>query len=239
MLPGVQTVIAIRQKPKTTRGQPGKCPRHNLPGYNLHFPYYPGNILFYPDNICHMNTHAHHAAFESGRLIARGPLKTVLGAVLATQAAQQDKSILIFNEETGKQVDFDLRGTLEDVMQRIEPARTVGRPKLGVVSREVTLLPRHWTWLDQQKGGASATLRVLVETAMRQSATSVEGAAVDALYAQLSALAGDLPGFEEAARCLYKSDWNGFLQVIRPWPSNIGDYFATRLNEALGKASKQ
>jgi hypothetical protein len=189
-----------------------------------------------------MITQVRHAAFEGTHLIARGPLKTVLAAVLTTLEAQPAKSVLIFNEETGKQIDFDLRGTLEDVMQRIEPAagtRAIGRPKLGVVSREVTLLPRHWAWLDQQRGGASATLRGLVEMAMRQSVSGVEGAAVDALYAQLSALAGDLPGFEEATRCLYKSDWNGFLEVVRPWPRDISDYFATRLNEALGEAGKQ
>ncbi|MFY0534142.1 DUF2239 family protein [Nannocystis pusilla] len=35
------------------------------------------------------------------------------------------------------------------------PARTgPGRPKLGVVSREVSLLPRHWEWLERQPSGS-------------------------------------------------------------------------------------
>ncbi len=59
--------------------------------------------------------------------------------------------------------------------------RSRGRPRLGIVAREVTLLPRHWDWLAEQPGGASVALRKLVEAATR------------ALFA------GDAPGFERAS----------------------------------------
>ncbi len=84
------------------------------------------------------------------------------------------------------------RGTTN---QPAEP-RGRGRPKLGVVAREVTLLPRHWDWLNAQPGGASVALRKLVEQARRANGDADRArAAREAAYHFMSAMAGDLPAF--------------------------------------------
>src|SRR4029079_4156101 len=58
-----------------------------------------------------------------------------------------------------------------------------GRPRLGVVAREGTLLPRHWEWLGTQPGGASVVLRKLVEEARRANGDADRTrAARDAAY---------------------------------------------------------
>jgi hypothetical protein len=116
-------------------------------------------------------TRKHYAAFRGVEPIARGLLRDVLAKVLASSRREDPREPTIFDEESGQQVDFDLRSSLDEVMARIaaaEHARTVGRPRLGVVSREVTLLPRHWDWLARQPKGASAVLRRLVEAAIKE-----------------------------------------------------------------------
>src|SRR6185312_10403932 len=133
--------------------------------------------------------------------------------VVTTVKTEGEDGVLVFDDATGKPVDLDLRGSLDECLQRVarhpeEPViRKPGRPKLGVVPREVTLLPRHWEWLAGQPGGASVALRKLVEEARRTYAGRDEKrAARDAAYHFMSATAGDLPGFEEAARALFADD---------------------------------
>ena len=103
-----------------------------------------------------------------------------------------------------------------------------GRPKLGVVGREVTLLPRHWDWLAAQPGGASVTLRKLVEAARkeRQGPQAIRRAQ-DAAYRFMHALAGDLPGFEEATRALYAWDVERMRGLIERWPPDVRDHVLT------------
>src|SRR5688572_29815503 len=114
-----------------------------------------------------------YCAFDGPRCLLSGPLHE---AVLAIKRAEENEAsgpLLIF-DPTGRVVDVDTRGTNEEVAARFarpkasEP-RSRGRPKLGVVAREVTLLPRHWDWLASQPGGASVALRKLVEVARRSS----------------------------------------------------------------------
>lgn len=107
-----------------------------------------------------------------------------------------------------------------------EPApRRRGRPSLGVVAREVTLLPRHWEWLATQPGGASVAIRKLVEDARRTSAAADQRrAARDAAYRFLSAIGGDLPGFEEASRALFADDAESFAHSIGGWPADVRDH---------------
>ena len=98
-------------------------------------------------------------------------------------------------------------------------------PELGVVAREVTLLPRHWDWLAGQPGGASVTLRKLVEQARKDN----EGKdrlrrAREAAYRFLSAMAGNLPGFEEAARALFAGHRDRFAAVVAPWPQDVREH---------------
>src|SRR3546814_490284 len=108
-----------------------------------------------------------------------------------------------------------------------EAPRGRGRPKLGVTAREVTLLPRHWDWLAAQPGGASVALRKLVEQAMRDD-RQTRRAAQEAAYRVMTALAGDLPGYEEAIRALFAGDRQRFEQQIAGWPADLRDY-VTRL----------
>ena len=178
-----------------------------------------------------------YTAFGGEHLLASGAAWEV--AIAARKVLQGDGSatVLIFEDHTGRQVDFDLRGTDEEIASRLnsaaEPAetaespRSVGRPRLGVVAREVTLLPRHWDWLNRQPGGASATLRRLVETARKRAREGHVGIARDAQQAAdrfMMTMLGDQPGYEEAARALYSGDQSRFLSFSEPWPANLRDY---------------
>jgi hypothetical protein len=151
-------------------------------------------------------------------------------ALEAQRARDRDagSSVLVFNADTGAVVDLDLRGTEAEVLARYAPPCDLsskrGRPKLGVVAREVTLLPRHWEWLARQPGGASVALRKLVEAARK--ADSEAGAArgrAEAAYRFMSAMAGNLAGFEDAARNLFAGDWDRLRLCIQGWPTDIRD----------------
>jgi uncharacterized protein len=136
--------------------------------------------------------------------------------------------ILVFNDATGTQVDLDIRAPARAEPPAIEP-RGRGRPRLGVVAKEVTLLPRHWDWLNLQPGGASVALRRLVDEARRTSGDRDRTrAAQEAAYRFMSAIAGNLPGFEEATRALFAYDRRRFTQLIAAWPDDVRDY-AVRL----------
>ncbi|HDR9509517.1 DUF2239 domain-containing protein [Burkholderia cepacia] len=179
-----------------------------------------------------------YTAFDGHRRLASGPLATVALAVRQAGDATSG-TILIFDDATGRSIDLDLRGTADDIRARYapppadasgaagEPAgageqRGRGRPKLGVVSREVTLLPRHWEWLGAQPGGASVALRKLVEDARRTHAEADRRRDAQArAYHFMSAMAGDLPGFEEAARALYANDAVRLAELVAGWPDDI------------------
>jgi hypothetical protein len=149
-------------------------------------------------------------------------------AVFVKDKPQAD--FLVFDDATGSQVDLDSRGTPEEISVRYpgEPtaeARGPGRPRLGVMAKEVTLLPRHWDWLSGQPGGASVALRKLVDQARKTSGDSDRvRAAQEAAYRFMSAIAGNLPGFEEAARALFAYDRRRFAEIIAGWPEDIRDY---------------
>jgi len=168
--------------------------------------------------------------FDGGRRIAAGPLHDILPAMKAAIDRGSDGPVLVFNDETGRVVDIDYRGTIKDVLARIETPepRRPGRPKLGVVAREVTLLPRHWDWLGTQPGGASVALRKLVEAALRGSGDLDRiRQAQESAYRFMTTLAGNRPGFEEAMRALFAGDRDGFADRIASWPADIRDHAAT------------
>ncbi len=178
-------------------------------------------------------------AFIGHSCAASGTQLQVALAVKALLAHDAKAQILIFNDETGAQIDFDLRGSDEEIsarLRRLAPKpeeeaamRGPGRPKLGVVAREVTLLPRHWEWLAEQPGGASVTLRKLVEEARRASAFADAGRkSQERAYRFMSAIAGDFAGFEEAARALFASDRQRFNELVAAWPGDVRDH-AVRL----------
>ena len=164
-------------------------------------------------------------AFAGQRLIARGPAAEVLPLVHA--AAGAGEAVLAFDAVTGRVVDLDLRGDVAAALARLTPApgaekRGPGRPKLGVTAREVTLLPRHWDWLAGQPGGASVALRKLVEGALREAEGPDRARrAKEATYRFMTAMAGDLPGYEEAARRLFAGDGAGFEAAVEEWPEGV------------------
>ena len=176
-------------------------------------------------------------AFEGQQRLLSGPLTEVALAVKRAERRTLE-TIAIFSDATGRAIDLDLRGSDDQIVARLpapatpappqglagEPRRR-GRPKLGVIAREVTLLPRHWEWLNTQPGGASVTLRKLVEAARRANGDKDRRrVARDAAYHFMSAMAGDLPDFEEASRALFADDRRQFTRLIAAWPDDIRDH---------------
>lgn len=185
---------------------------------------------------------ARYTAFEGHTRLAAGDLAEVVLKVKEASDRSRDAPILVFDDATGEQVDFDLRGTRDDVLRRLAPrfeaeppsvatspeagpARGPGRPKLGVVAREVTLLPRHWEWLGTQPGGASVALRKLVDEARHSHASKDRlRKAQEAAYRFSSAMAGNFPNFEEATRALFASDRRRFDELVEAWPADVRDH---------------
>ena len=149
-----------------------------------------------------------YAAFSGFDRLASGSLAEVFAT------CRHDTGALIFDQETGRVVDIDPR------FPPGEEAARPGRPKLGVVAREVTLLPRHWDWLAAQPGGASVALRKLVEEA-RQNPRLRLRATRDSLYRFMTVLVGNAPGYEEAIRALYAGEREEFLAHIESWPGDV------------------
>jgi hypothetical protein len=109
-----------------------------------------------------------------------------------------------------------------------------GRPKLGVVSREISLLPRHWDWLEEQPNGASAALRRLVDQARkREPGEQRARLAREAAGRFMSAMAGNFPGYEEASRALYAGNRSRFEELTLNWPRDIREYIWSRAEEGF------
>lgn len=191
---------------------------------------------------------APHALFEGNRLLARGSLQDVVREAAMREGVGADgRPLLLLDDRSGQALDVDLRGDAGTVLERLRarfpavdgtatPApRERGRPRLGVVAREVTLLPRHWEWLAAQPGGASQALRRLVEEARRREGGAGElRQRREAQYRAMLALAGDLPGFEEASRALFAGDEAAFAERLRQWPADVGDYLASLSAQGAG-----
>jgi hypothetical protein len=168
-----------------------------------------------------------YTVFDGPRRLVSGTLAQV--AMAAKQAFDRGSGgpVLIFDDHTGRSRDIDMSGTPRQVVARLVAAapRARGRPRLGVVAREVTLLPRHWEWLATQSGGASVALRRLVEDARRHSAgKDAQRQAHERAYHFMSAMAGDLPGYEEATRAMFAHDAAGFAEQIQAWPADVRDH---------------
>jgi hypothetical protein len=164
-----------------------------------------------------------YTAFVGTRRLTSGPLAQV---AVAVRHAGCDTPVLVFSDRTGKAFDLDTRGSDAEIADRYspppEPPRGRGRPRLGVVAREVTLLPRHWEWLGEQPGGASVTLRKLVDDARRAGGDRhLVKRAHEAAYAFMHAIAGNLDNFEEAARALFANDRARFEQLVARWPHDV------------------
>lgn len=197
-------------------------------------------------------------AFEGSRRLVQGPLTEVVLAVSAAMQMRPLARFMVFHAQSSELVDFDHRGTPEEVLERLAAlpwaqaamAASVaaaqdadasapavsgpGRPKLGVVAREVTLLPRHWAWLASQPGGASVALRKLVEQARKSSDIQDQRrVSQEASYRFMSVMAGSLDGFEEAARALFAADTARLEALIAPWPQDIQSHLLHLAQAAL------
>jgi uncharacterized protein len=178
-----------------------------------------------------------YISFDGGRRLAAGGLASVALSVAQALRSGAQGPVLAFDSHSGAVVDIDTRGSDAEVAARYDtPAvagtaaamaevpvvRGRGRPKLGVVAREVTLLPRHWEWLATQSGGASVTLRKLIDEARRaQAAKGETRLRRERAYRFMSAIAGDYAGFEEASRALFAGDSARFAEHTRSWPADV------------------
>lgn len=176
-------------------------------------------------------------AFYGHKRVAKGPLPKVIRKCKKIVDEGLTQRLAIFDAQSGRAFDVEFEGTEAEVQARAEatarPAPSRGRPKLGVVCKEVSLLPEHWEWLGAQRGGASATLRRLVLEAKRKSAGSdAARRAIDAAHRFLWDLAGDLPAFEDVTRALYRGEREQVNALVADWPKDIRDQLALYLEAA-------
>lgn len=204
----------------------------------------------------HMNSsfRRHWIAFSGNRRISSGTSRMVVSDVKRFIDLNADQPVLIFDAKTSAVVEIDFRGSLSDVLDRLPaesrqetanvsseqvPVKAAGRPRLGVVAREVTLLPRHWEWLGDQPGGASVTLRKLVEHALRAAKkTDHSRKAREAAYQFMAAMAGNNPDFEEASRALFACDIARLKQIAEGWPHDVREHICF-LADAINTVSEE
>jgi hypothetical protein len=191
-----------------------------------------------------------YIAFEQDRCIGTGNLRQVARVAKHWLDRHKDASILVFDGRTSAPIDLDFRGSIDDVLARLPEtaasaasdddalpaARGPGRPKLGVVAREITLLPRHWEWLAQQSGGASVALRKLVDAARRAGEdTDRVRLAREATYHFMSVMAGNKPHYEDAIRALFAGEVARFEKLIAEWPADVRDHTARLAERAFDR----
>ena len=179
-----------------------------------------------PDRCC--------LAFAAQSCVASGALVEVAREAKKILDKDPWSTVIILDAASSEPIEVDFRGTPDEVAARLRPSpgatnnaptATPGRPRLGVVGREVTLLPRHWEWLNEQPGGASVTLRKLVEEARRSTAGEAQlRRAREACYRFMTIMAGNEPGFEEALRALFAGDEERFGALTDQWPPDVRDH---------------
>jgi uncharacterized protein len=177
-------------------------------------------------------------AFVGATLLASGRLDEVVAIAKAAFDKDSGLSPWVFDAATSARIDVNLGGSVEHVRARLPqaphpPVRGPGRPKLGVIAREVTLLPRHWEWLSTQQGGASVALRKLVEQARKTGSSADDRRkGQEAAYKFMTALGGDYIGYEDATRALFAVDKDRFMVLIETWPKDVRAHL-----ERLGQAA--
>jgi hypothetical protein len=183
-----------------------------------------------------------HLAFAGDAIIARGALPDVAVSVHRALQSGERRPVIVLEAATSAVVDLDLRGTEQEILQRLarsnggsstdqsDRAPGPGRPRLGVVSREVSLLPRHWDWLKSQRGGASAALRRLVDEARKQDRGQGETRMwQEAIDRYLRVMAGDRPNYEEALRAFYAHRDADLQALVADWPPDVRSHLAVLL----------
>lgn len=173
--------------------------------------------------------------FEGDSIISSGAISEVAAVLKGRLDRGELGGVLCFEVGSGAQVELDLRGTLSEVLERVAPreVRGRGRPRLGVVGREVSLFPRHWEWLERQPNGASAALRRLVEQAAKAPAGKQQARQRrEALSRVLTAIAGNRPGYEEVCRALFAGDDARLEGLVALWPPDVRGYVVQEAREA-------
>lgn len=174
--------------------------------------------------------------FLGATRITQGARGDVIRTLLSQTQGEDVPPYLVFRVKDGQRVDINLASAAEAANPQrtrapvpaagapVGSQKARGRPRLGVVGREVTLFPRHWEWLDRQRGGASAALRRIIDADRKLHADEDQvRQAQDATHRFMYAMAGNLAGFEEAMRALYAGDKVSFAHQIRSWPDDIRD----------------
>lgn len=182
-----------------------------------------------------MNRETAYVAFCRARQVAAGTLQSVLPALKQRFDKDSSELVLVFEVDSGRQVDFDLRGSVDEIIARAggDAPRGPGRPKLGVSSREVSLLPRHWDWLEAQSAGISGTLRRLIEGAIKNEPPAARAQQIRAALSRvLMSIAGNRPNFEEATRALFAAEDGRFEGLVEGWPKDIQKFAVERVAEA-------
>ncbi|MEZ4820468.1 MAG: DUF2239 family protein [Bdellovibrionota bacterium] len=186
-----------------------------------------------------------YTIFDQNQIIAQGTLPEVIWSAREKLNQKKASSILIFCDQTGNTMNFTLDASKDAIEKQLVPytkiiesnvqdTKSVGRPKLGVVSREVSLLPRHWEYLASQSGGASASIRRLVEQSQKNQAQSLDiKQQQERCYRVMTTIAGNLDGYEEALRALYKQQKDLFAKHTRSWPKDVKKYLKTLSYEIL------
>lgn len=204
----------------------------------------------------HMLRDRYCAAFAGTKLLASGSLLHVAAETKERLDQTPDIAVLIFDDNS-ELVEIDFRGSKKAVVERIKNGQIAakqtaeqptehtaehtgdnqksgrGRPKLGVVSKEITLLPRHWDWLSKQPGGASVTIRKMIDAARKQDEEPARARkAREVTYKFMSAMTGNEANFEEATRALFAGDNTRFDELIQPWPADLQDHIKRLLRTA-------
>lgn len=196
-----------------------------------------------------MKTHNTYTVFDKYNMITSGSLQDIVLEIKKRLGKVENNPFLIFSDLTGKTIDFNFQGTQKDILKRLEVfvsptsashiSSGPGRPRLGVVSREVSLLPKHWEWLALQPGGASGTLRRLVENEIKKDTGTMSLKQLqERCYQAMSILAGDLENYESALRALYKKEETTFLSQIKSWPKDIKKYVMELANPIFHSYNK-
>lgn len=182
-----------------------------------------------------MNTETTYTAFIGYQQLISDQLLNV--ALMIKQQGDISTPVLIFNDQTGQQIDVNIIGSELDLRQRYgepEVVKKVGRPKLGVISREITLQQKHWDWLDQQNSSASAVIRKLIDQELNNPLSeSNKMMAKQALDRFMTAMSGNISHYEEATRALYRDDQQSFVALIENCPEDIKTYLLAKSNYAF------
>lgn len=169
--------------------------------------------------------------FAGETRLAGGNPADVARAIKAVLQGGERRILRVFRDHDAMPATFDATLDVDAISNALletrggSGRRGQGRPRLGVFAREVTLLPRHWAWLSAQPGGASVTLRKLVDAASHAPfADREERPEAAGLDRFVTAMASMLPWNKEALRAFMLGEEERFVAISENWPADLRDY---------------